>query len=163
MQMTPVKRSFEEAVLYACNQVHQPRQEQNKTLWIVDNMDLKSVSIMNEEGVEENLLGSQNIINNLAVFKHLSCTGVVQDKCERIENVKCSCNRLNTTSLNLPNIIYNSPYKTISQEETRAASCVTTNLTIAHIQSLHFVIIILVIKVMEKLFQNCFEKLRWKC
>jgi hypothetical protein len=88
-KLIPVKRSYDEAILHACNQKNVSRREQIKTLYIIDSMNLKPISIMTEDGTEDNLLGNATSVNVLASCEQISCFDIVPDDIQR-EKDECS-------------------------------------------------------------------------
>jgi hypothetical protein len=114
-QLTPSKRSHTEAILYACKQTDKPTQDQNKTLWIVENMRLYPFSIINTQGIEQNALAHEYVINHLVAngSEPLSCTRVVPSKRKLLDDTDCSCHKSNQSATHLPNIVYSSPYRNI--------------------------------------------------
>ncbi|KAG1048474.1 hypothetical protein G6F43_009134 [Rhizopus delemar] len=47
------RRSFDEALLAACRQTGKPYEEKNKTIWILDSMNLQPFSMIDNTGVEQ--------------------------------------------------------------------------------------------------------------
>ncbi|KAG0735425.1 hypothetical protein G6F57_011944 [Rhizopus arrhizus] len=61
------RRSFDEALLAACRQTGKPYEEKNKTIWILDSMNLQPFSMIDNTGVEQVAL--THPVNLAAIIK----------------------------------------------------------------------------------------------
>ncbi|CEG82315.1 hypothetical protein RMATCC62417_16399 [Rhizopus microsporus] len=57
-----IRRSYDDAVLYACQQLGDTEDNQRKTLFITDTLKLKPFAIINADGIEQNGLAHANVI-----------------------------------------------------------------------------------------------------
>ncbi|SAM04506.1 hypothetical protein [Absidia glauca] len=60
-----VRRSYDEGLLGACQQMGAPDDEKKKTLWIMDTMKLRPISLINNSGIEQTVLAHENSLNSI--------------------------------------------------------------------------------------------------
>ncbi|KAI8638248.1 hypothetical protein BD408DRAFT_405851 [Parasitella parasitica] len=63
--VNPSRRNFDEAVIDACQQLGSQHAERQKTLHIVDVLDLKPFAFFDKNGIEQNTLAHERVISNI--------------------------------------------------------------------------------------------------
>lgn len=75
----PSPRSYDEAVLYACQQQHVCDEEKIKTLCLVDSLSLQPIAITDQQGTEHIALTHAQVVNKL-VNTHESIKPILTSK-----------------------------------------------------------------------------------
>ncbi|KAI8967790.1 hypothetical protein BDF20DRAFT_829054, partial [Mycotypha africana] len=63
--VNPPRRNFDEAVINACEQSGSQHAERQKTLSIVDALNLKPFAFFDKNGIEQNALAHERVISNI--------------------------------------------------------------------------------------------------
>ncbi|KAI9005462.1 hypothetical protein CLU79DRAFT_687147, partial [Phycomyces nitens] len=63
--LTPRRRNFDEAVINACQITDSHPNDQKKTLFIVDTLNLKPLAMFNKDGTEQNVLAHEHIVSRI--------------------------------------------------------------------------------------------------
>jgi hypothetical protein len=72
-------RTEQEAILYACQKQTSDKSEQNKTIFIINNLSLRPYTVLDDKGNEDNALTHDNVVKRLA-SKHSSLQAIVPMK-----------------------------------------------------------------------------------
>ncbi|KAI8060875.1 hypothetical protein BC940DRAFT_337241 [Gongronella butleri] len=111
------RRSYDDAVLHACNQTTATDKEKIKTLALVDSMDLQPIAILNAQGKENNALTNKSYISDLT-GDHGHIHGIIPSKRfpdgseKNLSCVACSP----TMQRGLENLIAASPYTNLLKQ-----------------------------------------------
>ncbi|KAG0930809.1 hypothetical protein G6F57_011483 [Rhizopus arrhizus] len=65
INVNPLRKTFDEAVIDACQQSGSQHAERQKTLYIVDALDLKPFAIFDKNGIEQNALAHERVISSI--------------------------------------------------------------------------------------------------
>lgn len=115
----PSPRSYDEAVLYACQQQHVCDEEKIKTLCLVDSLSLQPIAITDQQGTEHIALTHAQVVNKL-VNTHESIKPILTSKRSYSDMIDkgALCVQCRTEATDgLENLLLMSPYTTLLSQQ----------------------------------------------
>ncbi|KAI8575346.1 hypothetical protein K450DRAFT_275701 [Umbelopsis ramanniana AG] len=113
----PLRRPYENAVLYACQQTDDDSKEKLKTMRILEAMNLNPFSIINEDGTEQNALAHPAVIEkSISAQSRIESTPLKRtyDEMDSEERPCANCSFENPRLLH--NVLAMSPYSRLLQK-----------------------------------------------
>ncbi|KAI8878177.1 hypothetical protein K501DRAFT_305206 [Backusella circina FSU 941] len=108
--VNPPRRNFDEAVIDACQQSGSQHAERQKTLYIVDALDLKPLAFFDKNGIEQNALAHERVISNITADND-SILPILPLKRSHDDEKSVSCMKCTPiTTPGLDRVLASSPY-----------------------------------------------------